>query len=550
MAKVIQPLSSTIRIVEWDELPASVRDVPADFNPLAAGILMAHQVEWLKIKATIKTADKGRRTGITFAEALDDTLLAASRRSAGGMNVFYIGDTKEKGLEFIGYCARFARVIALAQQQGVSSIEEFLFDDQDERGNSRQITAYRIRFSSGFQITALSSRPANIRGLQGKVVIDEAAFHQDVQAVLDAVTALIIWGGRIAIISSQNGSRNPFNQLVKDIENGQYGTDAVVFRVTFDDAVANGLYERVQYMKGEPATPEGKKAWYTRIRMAYGVRKAAMREELDCIPRDGRGVCIPRIWIEESMREPRPILRLVLGDDFTAKAPKEREAWCKDWIDRHLKPALAALDDRRQHVFGQDFARHRHFSTLAPMEIGQTLRRTVPFGIEMHRVPTRQQEQILWALIDGLPNFRGGGMDATGPGQTLAEYTGDKYGTKIHQITLNRQWYGLWMPKLVQAFEDRVIDLPADANWANDIQAIEEVDGIAMVTKSEAKDVKEPELFRHGDAAVALALGWYATLNLKGEIDWTAAPRSPRGFDGAADPHDDDDTHLPEPRAW
>jgi phage FluMu gp28-like protein len=550
MAVVIRPLSSTIRVVEWEELPASVREVPADFNPLAAGILMAHQVEWLKIKATIKTADKGRRTGITFAEALDDTLLAASRRSAGGMNVFYIGDTKEKGLEFIGYCARFARVIAQAQQQGVSSIEEFLFNDQDEQGNSRQITAYRIRFSSGFQITALSSRPSNIRGLQGKVVIDEAAFHQDVQAVLDAVTALIIWGGRIAIISSQNGSRNPFNQLVKDIEAGKYGTDAVVFRVTFDDAVANGLYERVQYMKGEPATPEGKKAWYTRIRMAYGVRKATMREELDCIPRDGNGVCIPRIWIEEAMPEPREILRLVLGDDFVAMPPKEREAWCSDWIARNLKPQLAQLDKRRQHVFGQDFARHRHFSTIAPIEIGQTLRRTVPFGVEMHRVPTRQQEQILWALIDGLANFRGGAMDATGPGQTLAEYTADKYGSLIHQVTLNRQWYGLWMPKLVQAFEDRMLVLPADANWANDIQAIEEVDGIAMVRKAEAKDVKEPELHRHGDAAVALALGWFSTLNLSGEIDFLAAPKHPRGFDNLSKPRDDDDFSIPEPSAW
>lgn len=78
----------------------------------------------------------------------------------------------------------------------MSGIEEFLFEDQDDRGNSKHITAYRIRFSSGFQVTALSSRPANIRGLQGIVVIDEAAFHQDVQGVLDAATALLIWGAR------------------------------------------------------------------------------------------------------------------------------------------------------------------------------------------------------------------------------------------------------------------------------------------------------------------------------------------------------------------
>lgn len=521
----VKPLTSTVRIVEWDELPASVREVPAGFNPLADGILMKHQVQWLSLQASIKICPKGRRTGITFATALDKTIKAAARKSAGGDNVFYIGDTKEKGLEFIGYCAKFARVIAQAQSQGVSSIEEFLFEDQDERGNSRQITSYRIRFSSGFQIVALSSRPANIRGLQGVVVIDEAAFHPDVQGVLDAATALLIWGGSIEIISSHNGKKNPFNQMVLDMESGRYGDDVAVFRVTFDDAVANGLYERAQLMQGLPATPDDKRKWYAKIRNGYGVRKAAMREELDCIPRDGSGVCIPGVWIDEAMTEPRPILRLALGDEFAAKRPAEREAWCEEWIARNLKPLLAKLDPARQHVFGQDFARHRHFSTIAPMEIGQTLRRTMPFGVEMHRVPTRQQEQILWALIRGLPRFGGGAMDATGPGQTLAEYTGDHFGASIHQVTLSRGWYGLWMPKLIQGFEDRMIDLPAEATLADDIRSIVEIDGIAMVVKAEAKDAKDPDLFRHGDFAIALAMGWFASLNLSALIDFQSSGR-------------------------
>lgn len=538
----VKPLSSTLRVVEWDELPASVREVPANFNPLAEGILMAHQVEWISImrRSAIAIAEKGRRTGITFATALDKTLVAAARRSAGGDNVFYIGDTKEKGLEFIGYCAKFARVIAQAQNTGVSSIEEFLFEDQDERGNSRQITSYRIRFSSGFQIVALSSRPANVRGLQGHVVIDEAAFHPDVQGVLDAATALLIWGGSIAIISSHNGKKNPFAQMIRDVQAGSYGEDAVVFHVTFDDAVANGLYERAQLMKGEPASAEDKRKWYARVRNSYGVRKAAMREELDAIPRDGNGVCIPGVWIDEAMKEPRPILRLALGEDFAEKRPAEREAWCEEWIDRNLRPLLGALEPQQRHVFGQDFARHRHFSTIAPIEIGQTLRRTMPFGVEMHRVPTRQQEQILWALIRGLPRFSGGAMDATGPGQTLAEYTADEFGASIHQVVLSRAWYGMWMPKLIQGFEDRVIDLPADLTLADDIRAIEEIDGIAMVLKAEAKDAKDPDLFRHGDFAVALAMGWFATLNLSTPIAFQST--GPNPLHGLAD--DFTDTHI------
>lgn len=521
MADTIKPLASTTRVVEWDELPARAREIPAGFNPLAEGILMRHQVQCLSIRASIKVVPKGRRTGITFCEALDGTIKAAARKSAGGDNVYYIGDTKEKGLEFVGYCAKFARVIAQAQGQGVSGIEEFLFEDQDETGRTRNITAYRIRFASGFQITALSSRPANIRGLQGKVIIDEAAFHPDVQGVLDAATALLIWGGEIVIISSHNGVRNPFNQLIKDIEAGKYGDDAVVFRVTFDDAVANGIYERVCLMKGWTPTLEGKRTWYEKIRNGYGVRKAAMREELDAIPRDGGGRCIPGIWIERAMSEVRPVLRLALSSDFQARANEERERIVGDWIERELKPLFGLLDPGLKSVFGMDFARHRDFSAIVPMQLDQALMRRVPFVLELHNVPTRQQEQILWALVEALPNRCGGAMDATGSGQTLAEYTADKFGRPhIVEVVLNRAWYGAWMPKLIGAFEDGVIDIPRDDNIADDIRAIEDIDGIPMLSSVRREDIKDPDLFRHGDVAIALVMAWHASLNLSGVIDY------------------------------
>lgn len=550
MIQVLAPLADTQRIVDWEELPPSVREIREGFDPLADGVLMAHQVEWLKLKATIKVARKGRRTGITFAEALGDTIIAASRKSAGGDNIYYIGDTKEKGLEFIGYAAKFSRLIAEAQHQGVSAIEQFLFEDQDEQGNTKYINAYRIRFASGFQIVALSSRPANIRGLQGIVVIDEAAFHADVEGVLNAATALLIWGGQIRIISSHNGVRNPFNQLIKDIEAGRYGDDAAVFGVTFDDAVANGLYERVCLMKGEAPTPEGKEKWYRRIRAAYGPRLAAMREELDAIPRDSGGVAIPGVWIERAMPEERPVLRLALDDDFAKRPEGERIEWGRDWIERYLNPVLPLLDGELTHVFGMDFARHRHFSVILPAAITKTLKRSAPFAIELANVPTRQQEQILWALITALPRFAGGAIDATGPGQTIAEYTADKFGsTRIHQVVLNRKWYAEWMPKFVESFQDATIELPRDKPLEDDMRAIEEIDGIPMVPRVDRKDLKDPDLFRHGDGAIAGALMWFASLNRAAPIEWTPAPsRGSRWDDGVKD--DDNDHRHEGGGAW
>lgn len=513
-------LASTVRVIEWEELPARARDIPDNFNPLFDGVLMKHQIEALKIQAAILAIPKGRRTGITFAFSFEAVLVAGARKSAGGMNVFYIGDTKEKGLEFIGYCSKFSKVIAEQQSSSVSSIEEFLFEDVDENKNSRYITAYRIRFSSGYQITALSSRPANIRGLQGLVIIDEAAFHQDVQGVLDAATALLIWGGRIIVISSHNGKSNPFNQFVIDIENGIYGDTAQVYRVTFDDAVANGLYERVCYMKGEEPTIESKKKWYTTIRNSYGPNKAAMREELDAIPRDGQGVCIPGVWIERAMREERPVLRLICGDDFAEKDELDRISWCDNWIQQDIEPLIAVLNHQHEHVFGMDFARHRHFSVIWPMAIEQNLMRKVPFSVELNNVPSAQQQQILFFIISKLPHLMGGAMDATGPGMVLAEYTADKFGRPfIAEINLNRQWYGLWMQKFISAFEDGTIDIPRDLNIEQDLRAVRSVDGIPMVPKLERKDLKDPDLVRHGDSAIAGCLAWYATLNKTAQIE-------------------------------
>lgn len=531
----LKPSSSTLRVVEWDELPESVRQIPSSLNPLTAGILMAHQAEWLGIQAQIKLCEKGRRTGITFAEALDSVITAASRKSAGGMDVFYIGDTKEKGLEFIGYCAKFSRVIAEAQASGVSEIEEFLFDDQDEHGNTRQINAYRIRFASGFKIVALSSNPANIRGLQGKVIIDEAAFHRDVATVLDAATALLIWGGRIVIISSHNGKSNPFNGMVTDIREGRYGDDAVVYKATFDDAVANGLYERVCFMSGETPTPEGKERWYKKIRNAYGPRKAQMREELDAIPRDGNGVCIPGVWIEDAMVPGRPVLRLALDDDFTKQPVYRRDAYVEEWININLAPVVAKLDPAMRHFLGMDYARHRDFSIICPMGVDQARRRDVPFVVEMHKVPARQQKLVLFFTIRSLPRFAGAALDASGNGETLAEDTADEFGrNRIEQVKISRNWYGAWMPKFVQLFEDGTISLPKDDSLQQDIRAIETVDGIPMIVKARSQDLKDPELYRHGDFAGAGALANFATLEVaSGPVSVVSRPRNTRG--GIAD---------------
>lgn len=503
-----------IRILDDAELPPRVREIPTDgtFDPLADGILMLHQREWIKQihEHDLNIAEKGRRTGITYATALDDTVTAASSRKAGGDNVYYVGDTKDKGLEFIGYCAKMAKIMACAMAEGWNGIEVFLFEDQQDDGSSKQITSYRIRFASGFQIVALSSNPANIRGLQGIVNIDEAAFHKNVQAVIDACTALLIWAGKIRIISTHNGMKNAFNQLIRDARAEINGYQ--VFHCTFDDAVSNGLYERVCLIKGWTPTPEGKQRWYDGIIKGYGSNIAAKKEELDAIPREGSGVAIPGVLVEQCMKEVRPVLRLALESDFVPKGMAYRDSWIADWIRVNVNPVLEIPDKKLQHSFGSDYARHGDLAVFGPMAMLQDLRRLVPFILEMKNVPTRHQQQILWHIIDHLPKFRNGAMDATGNGYTLAEYTADKYGRpRILEVMLNDAWYRENMTPFQQAFEDGMFDLPRDADILNDVRTLELIDGIIKLPSLRVQDTKDAEFKRHGDGAIMLALGHYAT---------------------------------------
>ncbi|SPL69465.1 hypothetical protein KPC_0643 [Acinetobacter stercoris] len=45
-----------------------------------------------------------------------------------------------------------------------------------------------------------------------------------------------------------------------------------------------------------------------------------------------------------------------------------------------------------------------------------------------------------------------------------------------------------------------------------------------MVSKERAKDIKATELYRHGDGAVAMILGWFASLHLSSPIEFIALP--------------------------
>jgi phage FluMu gp28-like protein len=491
-------------------------DIPTELDPLAEGILMRHQAEWLEDGSDLKLGEKGRRTGITFAEALDDTLLAAKKRSAGGMNVFYIGDTKDKGREFIGYVAHFAKIVA----GELAAVEEFMFEDVKEDGSSSLISAFRVRFASGFRVEALSSRPENIRGLQGKVVIDEAAFHRNVREVLDAVNALLIWGGKVAVISTHNGVLSPFNELILEAKAGKIPFN--LHFIPFSKAVENGLYRRVCLIQGKTWTADGEAAWEAKIRGSYGVRTSAMAQELDCVPAEAEGAALTRVQIESCMQAGIPIVRWALPDSFKNLPEDRRKAEAKEFCERELKPILDKLNPKLRHVFGEDFARTGDAAVTTVFEIGHGLTRTCALQVELRNVPFDQQREILFYVVDRLPRMGGGMLDASGNGAYLAEVAALKYGSSVVEVKLSQEWYRLNATPYIEAFSDRTVILPKHDDVLRDHQALAYVGGIIKVPDDHR--FKGSDGFqRHGDSAIAGMLGYAAS-----RADyWEAGYRSP-----------------------
>lgn len=511
------------------QLPAGFSlgtDLPDDLDPLADGILMDHQKAWLEDLSDLKIAEKGRRTGITFAEALDDTLIAASSRSAGGDNVFYIGDTKEKGREFIGYVASFAKAVA----GELLDIQEYMFKDERSDGTSRDITAYRVTFKSGYRVEALSSNPANIRGLQGIVVIDEAAFHKDVREVIDAVNALLIWGGKVRVISTHNGHLNPFNELIREAKAGK--NPFTIHHIPFSKAVENGLYRRVCLMKGTDWTEEGQAEWEANIRGSYGARTAAMRQELDAIPAEMEGAALTRVQIEAVMEKGVPFHRWTAPDSLKNESDIVRKAEALAWCQEHLAPVLKALDENLLQFMGEDFARSGDATDIVIYEQGADLVRRAKMVVELRNVPFDQQRQVLFYILDRLPRFAKGAMDRTGNGAYLAEVAAQRYGSRIVEVNFSREWYATEMPPYIEAFSDRTVRLPAHADILADHQALQFVDGIIRVPR-DFRFKGSDGLDRHGDSAVACALGYFASRQDYTEFAYRGAGRDDSALDGS-----------------
>lgn len=371
--------------------------------------------------------EKSRRIGLTWGLAAYLVLKAATRQSDGGQSGWYMGYDKEMTLEFIEVCAMWARAFGIAAE----AVDEEILDD-GENG----VQAFRIRFASGNKIVALPSVPRALRGKQGIVVIDEAAFHKNVNEVIKSAMALLIWGGQVIVVSTHDGIGNPFNMLIDEIRAKKRRGQTIT--ITFADALADGLYERVSLVartKGVELPP--KDEWEADIRASYG---DDAEEELDCIPKAGAGSLIS---IEDI---------IAAEHDDCGKPELYQGGLC---------------------YIGRDVARRRDGQVQYCMEL---------IGDVQWQRDTYEEAGQTFAHQDAFfdtlfltRRIAAAWIDQTGMGEKVVEDLQLKHGSRVHGELLTGPHRVDLATSLARRFQMHKIRIRADATTRSDLMAIKKI---------------------------------------------------------------------------
>ena len=455
-------------------------------------ILLPYQKKWIEDTSEVKLWEKSRRIGASYVEALDSVLLASASKEAGGINTYYLSYNKDMTQQFVKDAAFWAKHINAA----ASDVEEIVLKDEDE-----DITVYRIRFASGFEIWGLPSTARSIRSKQGKIVIDEAAFVDDLSEIIKAAMAMLMWGGRVSILSTHNGDDNPFNELIKEIKEGRKKYSH--HRTTIDDAMEDGLYKRICQVRKRDWSPQIEKEWKENLIKQYG---DGADEELFCIPSKTGSRYFPTTLLESVSDSSIHVIRKSCEDSFTFAPKEKRVREFKKWLKEEVRDIL--LSRKNPVYIGEDFARSGDLTCIFLDEILPTGEQLTFCVIELRNIPFDQQWQTIYFIMDELPNFAGGAFDSRGNGQMIAEYAAQEWPGYIHQVMITTAWYAENFPKLKDLMEDGTTTIPADAQIKEDFRVVGLKAGVPRILERSGK-AKEK---RHGDGAIAKLMATFAVI--------------------------------------
>ena len=393
----------------------------------------------------------------TYAAWAVDRLL----RNPGRL-VTVLSNSRENGAEFVAkareVCDKLGQAIEIESNQAQLDGDAVLPEDVKYE-NMRFEARLTVDGKVG-RLKVLAANPRTARGFSGDLILDEFAFHEDSAAIWEAAEPIISSHPDFLcrILSTGNGRRNMFYQLISE--------GRIKYRrIRRSDAWAMGELKIYSQVDGKEITPAQARA--------QSSDKRAYDQNYECAFEDENAPLLTQELISAAERD--------------ALSPFiDRQTWTPASLAR-MRATAGRLEA------GLDVGRSRDLSVLTVLaRVDGNGPRRVAGMLEMDNVRLPDQQRQLDAVC-ALGNFCGVEIDMTGLGLGLFEYAQARHGERlvrgVHfsstepvgraqtdgRKNLTARVTEIMATDLVEVFEDRRIEIPADARLRDDLRRPEKV---------------------------------------------------------------------------
>lgn len=392
---------------------------------------LPYQLRWLDDDSPLKLMEKSRQIGMTYVDAYDSVIKASHATKPA--DVYVSSRDLVTTRLYLEQCAHWARFLNVAAED---IGEQIIYNEK------KQITALVLRFASGCRIYSLSSEPDALVGKHGHIKLDEFAAHEKPRLLYRYAMPCTTWGYQLSILSTHRGRECVFNQIITEITQKGNPMRWSHHRVTIQDAIAQGLVEKINQKSGRNDSAETFQA---------NLRAKCMDEEQ---------------WLQEFCCVP--------ADESSAFITYEMLATCE--AANCMKPLSYLQSSADWKVgattfyVGVDVARKEH---LCVIDVGERIGDVVwdRLRIELQNQTFTEIEHELWPILE-LPQVKRCCIDATGLGMQLAERAKARFGWKVEPISFTQSMKEELAFTLRCAFEDRTVRIDTDPKLRADLRGI------------------------------------------------------------------------------
>lgn len=188
---------------------------------------LPYQIRWIQDNSRIKLMEKSRQIGLSWATAYRCVRQALCYPQR---NTWICSSDAKQAQLFLQDCKQFTNVLdqTVPFKLSTSAGKSFL------------------KLKNGSILTAISSNVDAQAGKRGSRVLDEFALNDDPEYLYNIAYPGITWGGQLEIISTHRGSRNFFNQLIKEVLSKGNPKKISLHRVTLTDALEQGFLKKLK----------------------------------------------------------------------------------------------------------------------------------------------------------------------------------------------------------------------------------------------------------------------------------------------------------------